>query len=49
MFFEFDSSCFPKSMTVGSTVLLLEGPFVGCGVSKVSGLASIQNKLQNKY
>jgi len=44
--FDLESSSFPSSKSVGSTVLLLIGPLVGCGVSNVSGLAS-RNKNNN--
>lgn len=46
MSFDLESSGFPSSKSVGSTVLLLIGPLVGCGVSNVSGLASM-NKNNN--
>jgi len=42
--FDLESPCFPSSKSVGSTVLLLIGPLVGCGVSNVSGLASVDEK-----
>lgn len=44
MSFDLESSCLPSSKSVGSTVLLLIGPLVGCGVSNVSGLASVDEK-----
>jgi len=39
--FDLVSSCFPSFISVRLTVLLFVGPLIGCGVSNVSGLASV--------